>query len=279
MYDANIKRWFATWYNHFSFPENYISIDLELTGPEPGDDLITEFGISVVRNRKEATRKTIVLDWSTDPDTDQEWLKEKMIEVGKYFAGKGTANYLTYKDLSTHPASTPAVYGLKAILQILQDTRKAKMFVIGHNIYSFDAEILREHFENFLNVFYEFGDNEIMDTGIMEKAIRLNMVPWPNQSLRSFSQRVDDRPLTGWKLSEHCIPKYGLVRKHNLDLTQAHNASYDAYLAHLLFEHYREEAERLGIHGRARNPEQRDILVDHKDAQASKGAKKPEVFS
>jgi hypothetical protein len=81
----------------------------------------------------------------------------------------------------------------------------------------------------------------MIDTGLFEKALQLDMMLRDNETLESFYKRVIDEFGKGiyWSLDRHCVPKYHLVAKHNLDMQSAHTAGFDCKVTHLLMEEYR----------------------------------------
>jgi hypothetical protein len=101
--------------------------------------------------------------------------------------------------------------------------------------------MLDKHFQQVLDARFVLRDGEYYDTLPLEKGVQLYPAIRPGETWLQFISR--GYHLGGNKircsLDRHCAGKYYLHTKHNLDLSKAHEADFDARLTHLLFEEFR----------------------------------------
>lgn len=233
------------------WPETYAAIDIETTGFSREKDLVLEFGHCLVRGREPADRGSLVLDWSDHPVVPDWWVRERLDKLARRMQQDGRPWRLTYDYMRAE--GVRADRALPYVLEFLEALRGSGTLLVGHNAYSFDEEMLAANFEGFLGVDgFRFGENELFDTGAVEKASQCpddpEMLPRPGDTLESYFRRVVNRRVAGvkWSLDRHCLPKYGLAEKHGLDPSDCHSAGFDAYLTHLLMEEYRARVEADG---------------------------------
>lgn len=225
-------------------PRNYAVIDLETTG-FGREDLIVQIGHTAVEDCKITDRMCFYLDWTRHPGTDQEWLRNRLVQVKRAVEvdehGEPTGRHYapTYSALigGAEPLGTLAEYH-----QLLLAWRENNFGLVAHNGYRLEETFLTNHFQRFLNLAYVFGDNELWDTSSIEKASQVNMLPQPGDTLRDFCCRVSARRFKGvyHALDRVVVPKYGFDKLHGVNPDLMHDAGYDAWVTHLLFEKYRE---------------------------------------
>lgn len=235
------------------FPDDYMVIDLETTGLDPHADLIGQIGHCVVVDRKPVNTVGIVLNWAAHPGVDHAWLQRRLEETKYHVENKdgnptGRRYCLSMQRMLQEGADPIPI--LAFYLDWLKEIRQQGKFIIAHNGYNFDCRWLEVAFKRFLGATWRFGDNEVFDTGMAEKASQANIMPWQEESLRAFSERVGDQRLKGvrWALDHHCAPKYGLAKKYNIDIAKAHEAGHDCLMAHYLFEEFRNLAGEENKH-------------------------------
>lgn len=237
------------------FPDNYLVLDLETTGLSQNDDLIGQIGICVVEDRKPVKVQGTVLNWLRHPGVDHAWLRKRLedtkygIEHDKYGQRNDRHYYLSLERLAAE--GQDPVPSLALCLELLREARRDKKMVIAHNGYNFDMPFLENAFRRFLGAEWRFGDNEIFDTGMVEKASQLNLLPWQEESLRDYSKRVGRQRAKGvyWALDHHCVPRYNLDKKYGFDKNKMHEGGLDCLVAHYLFEEFRAQAESLDSSG------------------------------
>lgn len=231
-----------------NFPRDYLVVDIETTGVERGLDLIVQIGHCYVLDGVPVDRSGTVLDWTSHPAINRQWLADRMVRVKRQVEfdrdGRPTGKryHLTYDRLRDEGADPVAI--LRVYRDWFAKLRADRRFFVSHNGISFDGPFLDEAFQKFLGTSHSFLDGEMFDTGMIEKALRGNLGVWTEDSPKDFFERVGKRPLKGvrWALDAFAIPAHNLHVKHALDMSLAHTADYDAYLCHLLFQHYLGEA-------------------------------------
>jgi DNA polymerase III epsilon subunit-like protein len=244
---------------HFDgFPNNYMVFDLETTGLEPRRDLAMQIGFCLVKDGVPVEKMGVIIDWtklpSFLPKTKYQLFREKLEKVKHHVEFKNGVptgkkyqiSFERMQDEGVHP-----ITALELFHDLFVETRKQRRFFIAHNGYHFDVPFMEGHFDVFLGArakefnieerppFY-FADNELFDTGMVEKGSQCQMSPWSNDTVRSWSLRTHNERIRNvrWALDTACVPRYGLKEKHNLDLDSAHDAGFDCYVCHLLFQEY-----------------------------------------
>jgi DNA polymerase III epsilon subunit-like protein len=227
---------------HMLFPDHYVAFDVETTGLTPGTDLITQAGWCLVVDRQPAANGAIVLDWTHSSDIDQDWLQARMEQTRRQMEAKGKQCHMTYARMAEEGHDPRMV--LDSLAGILYESLNRQDPVMGHNSWGFDIPMLAAHFARWGQDFI-FPDDNVLDTGSMEKASQLDMFPSTGESLGAFFRRTHKRRAAGvmWSLDRHCVPKYKLAEKHNLDAGRSHDAGFDSLMTHYLFETYRTLAE------------------------------------
>ncbi len=224
-------------------PKNYVVVDLETSGFEINKDLILSIGHVAVEGGKIVSHTDTYLNWPDSGLVDPAWLRDKMEYTRRSMEEKGTNCPMRYHFLQERGVDPKTA--LRLYLDMFRDfERKGDAFVL-HNGINFDIPRLQHHWNLYLDDTMTFGPNSVWDTGAMEKACQLNILPDPADSVYSWSKRVGATRAKGvfFSLDRHCVPKYGLTEKHALDMTHAHGAGHDCFVTHLLFEQYRQFLE------------------------------------
>jgi DNA polymerase III epsilon subunit-like protein len=238
------------------FPDNYLVFDLETTGLNPKRSLIVQFGYCLVQDRKPIDQGGMILNWTLLPKLvpDPEKFKQHLQQIKNNMefnngVPTGKKYHITYEKLlneGLHP-----IHVLEFIYDLFQSVRHQQWFFVAHNGYHFDVPFVEGHFDCFLGdnrefggpqlpPFY-FGDNELFDTGMVEKGSQAQSAPWGSDTVRSWSRRTQTDRLKNirWSLDGACVPRHGLDKKYALDMDTAHDAGFDCYVCHLLFEEYK----------------------------------------
>jgi DNA polymerase III epsilon subunit-like protein len=235
-----------------SWPDSYVAIDLEYTGNDYSRDVICEVGHVLVENRHITDQLKVVLDWTHSTIVPKDWLARRLREIALKMANGGHTWRTTWEVMAAE--GIDAIEGLRFYYDLIRKAQKRGLPFVGHNAYSSEERTLQANFEGFLNKAFSFGDNSLFDTGAVEKAsLAMAMaaegkldsktawwLPKAGETLRGYFCRVVNVRASGvyWNLAD-ALKRYGLVEKHSLDLEKCHSADYDAYVTHLLFEHYR----------------------------------------
>lgn len=221
------------------FPNDYTVLDIETSGVDAGIDLILNIGHVIVEDGQVTQRLDAFLDWTREGQVDQQWLYDRMEKTRQQMAGNGREYKMSYELLRDQGEDPIGI--LREYHDLIVAQREAKYAFVMHNGYNFDAPRLCNHFKRWLNENLEFGPSEIWDTGMIEKASQLNSMPDPKETMRAWAKRVGGIRAKGvkWSLDAHCIPKYDLANRFQLNESEAHGAGFDTYVTHLLFEEFR----------------------------------------
>lgn len=220
------------------FPENYLVVDLETTGVNVTEDLPLQFGYCLVEKGKVVECKANDINWLDQCGINSAWVISRMDKARKSMTEKGKSYRMSVQRLQER--GKPPIPSLVLLYELIRRIHDANGFILAHNGVNFDTPLISTVLREFLGVEFDFGENLVVDTGIIEKAIQLDETPLPNESLAVFSRRVGAIRAKGvyWALDGHCLPKYGLEKKMPVG-AEMHDAGHDAYAVHLLFETYR----------------------------------------
>ena len=236
----DVASWLACWVNQYGhFPDDYLVIDTETTGLDRQDDVIVQLGYCRVENREVVENVAYVLDW-TDHTLNQDWLCGRLESTGQRLREKGHTYSWTLEKLASE--GKPPIDVLFDLLGRLREYG-GKMLA-AHNGVGFDVPMIEAHLKRFLALPFTFP-KQLWDTGVMEKAIQLDVRPRPGEPLLVFCKRVLGIRAAGvkWSLDRHCTPKYQLDHKYGLDTSRSHTADYDAYVTSCLLEEFRQLAQ------------------------------------
>jgi hypothetical protein len=131
--------------------------------------------------------------------------------------------------------------------------KKRNLPFVAQNGQTADERLLRGNFDRFLHKSFELPPNGYFDTGGIFKAnqiweatsgdlanFRIVMMPHHTDTLKSYFHRVIHTRVAGVKWSLPAILEhYDLIKKHNADMSQHHNAGFDSMCLHWIMEEYR----------------------------------------
>ncbi len=238
--------WLRTLYGRgFKFPNTYVVFDLETTGNNLKSDLILQLGYLVVVDgvpREKAVAH--LLDWTANEKVDQNYLRQRIVDTGEHMRRRGSDYNFTYEALSD---GVDPISVLRGCLDESKKWQTSGLPVVVHNGYQFDLRMLEIHFGYFLDDPFKFDDNLVIDTGLVEKAIQAQpkklLMPKSGNALKDFYDQTAATFLKApWSLTRHCVPKYRLDTKYDIDVRNAHTADFDCTLTHLLYQEYRKLA-------------------------------------
>jgi DNA polymerase III epsilon subunit-like protein len=237
--------WLQAWTQRYGpFPDDYLVLDTETTGLSSDEDLIVQVGYCRVAGRSVVENGAQVLDWTSYPGVDQSWLSARLDDTRARLGARGVDgwDYPWSRERLAHGASPLVV--LSDLFGRLAALCQEGGVLVAHNGYGFDVPMIEAHFRRFLFLPWQHCGG-LWDTGLMEKALQLNLRPRDGETLAAFNRRA--RAVRGsvrWSLSDHAAPKYGLMEKHGLDTSLCHTADFDALLAMHLLEEFRDIWER-----------------------------------
>lgn len=235
-----LKSWFRTTGSAIPFPNDYISFDIETSGLDPFVDVIVQMGCVIVRDRKLVDVRSVYLNWPKSTAlTNKCWLKARLQTVIERFAAAGKTFAATYPVLEK--SGDDPLFVLTECSNILFNAMCKGQHILMHNGLAFDVGMLCHHFRRFLNTNFTFSSDAVIDTGILTKAAQLDISPEVGETPAEFGRRVRFTPGDGvtWSLDRYCVPTLLLDKAVGVVPAMMHDAGYDAYVTHLVFEKYR----------------------------------------
>jgi len=219
-------------------PKNYVCFDMEGTGLKMAEDLIVELGNCRVIDCKAQEFESLLVDWTTTPFVDPEWLQTKLEGSHEIMKRKsGSAPKFTVEMLHKYGAAPDTA--LRTYVEILGQAD----WVAGHNIIRFDLPRLSYSVSEWLGYEFRIPEGRVLDTAALEKARQLRIEPKPDESFYNFQKRVLNSYAgkgVKYSLINHVVPLYRLDEQYGLDMSQGHTAGFDAMLVHLFIEELRE---------------------------------------
>jgi hypothetical protein len=233
---------FDTLSETFEFPESYITADLETFGFSFDRDPIMSLGYARVQNRVLVDVQEILLDWTRYPHIDHQYLQYRIGVLEEAYAKKGREFHYSWARLRNE--GVPVLEGLYEYSRVLYEQIAADEMIMGHAFTRFDRRMLDTHTSRYLQGYLlPWRESTILDTGLLEKAAQLNLPPHNDESISQWMSRLQYiGSKVKWSLDGHCVPKYGLVARHSLDMRFAHSCGFDCRMVHHLVETYRELA-------------------------------------
>lgn len=229
------------------FPDNYFIFDLETSGFSRQNDLITQIGWAIVRDRRIVDNQALTLNWTRYINVDQMWLEWRLGELETTFRRQGKPYHLTYEVLAASP--TDPIEALQTLDALLAAVGRDAEWIVGHNVAIFDTNMFDAHRARFLDLEpVDWRSDSIFDTGLFIKAAQLDRYPSPAEPLDKFFRAIAGVRARGvlWALDRYCVPTFDLDTRFGVDVAQCHDAGYDCKVNHYLFEALREIGEAYG---------------------------------
>jgi DNA polymerase III epsilon subunit-like protein len=224
----------AAWTAAFGpLPDDYVTIDTEATGFVPDRDYLTQFGWCRVVNRKAVSTGSVVVDWTRVMSPyELELMRDRMAGTAREMARKGQPYRWTVdrlRDTGVAPADAAAiiagVFGLG-------------LTAVGYNVWRFDRPLLGAFLAGH-GGFSVIHPGRVIDAGAIVRASQTAARPRPGDSYFDFAKQSHATGRVKWAISGYCIPRFKLVDRFGVDPTAAHDADYDAWVTHLVFEECR----------------------------------------
>lgn len=232
--------------DQFAIPRTYLVLDTETTGFSRDKDYIVDAGWAVVHDRKIVHQQSFLIDWSKMPGVNTDEIQWKLRKQATDYAQKGLPHYYPWERLKAEGDDPRDVlyHYTKLIYEHIQNPNS---IVVGHGFRHFDRFVIDSHTQRFLQGYLlPWKLNSVIDTGMWEKAAQTNRPPYQNESLDEWQKRMSGgRATCKWSLGEHCVPKYRLVERYNVDMRFQHTAGFDCVLTHYLLQTYQELIEIL----------------------------------
>lgn len=214
---------------HKHLPDTYLVVDVETSGfqgsinPNSRPACVVQFGVAAVRGRQVTRRDAYFIQRS--PGTMQ--------------PGATKANRIT-DDMLVN--GTPPEIFYPRLINLLETFRGDRCPFVGHNVVGFDRKFINMDIAQH-GFDFEIKPHEVVDTGLIYKASRMGVEPRADELLSRFFERIAaTRSSIKWNLVL-TMQELHLDTKFELDLDEAHDAGFDCYMTHLLFEELRQLAD------------------------------------
>lgn len=219
-------------------PRNYLCIDVETTGAAK-DDLIVMIGHCLVEDTVPLYYEDIILNWF-DYDSaivPNEWLEDRLSLCRWHMEKKGNFHGVTLD--SMRERGKPVSEVLEYCVSFYEECRAKDLVFVGHRFLYADGPPLARLFREFHGVEWKWYDDEILDTGALEKAAVTGILPDPMETVEQYLKRVMNERRSGARYGlDHCIQKYNFLDRYELDMRDRHTAGFDALMCHYLMEEY-----------------------------------------
>jgi len=213
-----------SWSNN-RFPCDYLMIDTETTGFSSAKDRVVQLGMMLVKDCEPISHfwdepyKALTLKWPAE-----------------HFVGREGA--VNVHGIGPEKSWNEGIWpgeAMEILYHVIQYAREQGMMIAGHNLYKFDIPFLQAEMARAGFTAFQFYQNEIVDTGMIVKAMQLGMLP-DGDRVFEYWRRVSDMRARGiyWKLDGYCTDRFQLDEKYEIDTTSAHDAGYDCWITHCL---------------------------------------------
>lgn len=225
----------------FHFPNTYIVFDLETTGLDVTSDLAVQIGMMVVEDG-EVTEppRANVLNWADYRGVNQHCLRDRLLTVARDMAAQDNPYPFTYEGLREGCNPIKLLRGYLDLFRVWQD---GGGHFLAHNGCKLDKPMMEQMFKKHLNETFHFDARFTIDTGLFEKAMQQPrlLLPQNRDDLPAFYVKTIKCYSRGvkWSLFHHCVPKYKLAQKYDIDLSKAHSADFDCLVTHSLYQEMR----------------------------------------
>ena len=233
------------------WPRSYLCFDTEFTGSDERNDLILEIGHTLVEDGQVVDQLSLVLNWYGFPGITTHWLNYKLNNMRSIVGPK----WQLMPEVVAGGMDPLQV--LRFYYKLFGTWKKRGLPFVAQNGQTADERLLRGNFDRFLNKSFELPPNGYFDTGGLFKATQIweaqsgdlvnfrgVMLPQRSDTLKSYFHRVIHTRVGGVKWSLPVILEhYNLIEKHGADMSQHHNAGFDATCLHWIMEEFARQVQ------------------------------------
>jgi DNA polymerase III epsilon subunit-like protein len=218
-------------------PEDYLVVDVETSGLSTEYDVVVQLGWLRAVGGREVERGAIVLDWSQVLDGhDLRQLERRLGETAAKMSAAGKGRGWTLDRLRAeglHPAR--AVDKLAGFLG-------RRPVLVGHNPWRFDLPLLDKLAARLRGLPLGVPPNQCIDTAAMVKAAQSGCTPRPGETYRDYAARANAAGGNKYlsSLDRFCVGRFRLASRHGVDVAKTHDAAYDCWVCHLVYEDLRQ---------------------------------------
>lgn len=248
--EAPVTPFFRQLARRFPLPDRYLVLDVETTGGGR-DDQIVQVGYALAAGGRVECELSAVVDlpaggWRPGWVADRLSLCRSRIELDE--GGRPTGDVYPFTVDRLREQGVPPGPLFAQLAELFADCRAQRVPFVVHSGMTLDVRMWESAFGQ-IGRHWEFGPDELWDTGAIEKASRTQALPAPGERLvpylrRAMFARKNGAGSVKYALGE-CARRYGLVARHGLDPLSGRvcDALVDARLTFHLFELYRAWAD------------------------------------
>lgn len=216
------------------FPDDYFCIDIETSGLDRYRDPPVQIGVLPVKGRKPHLPVTHIINWfAVMTPSEGDWLKDRLRRTKAAIEARGKP-YPWTPELIEERGEPPGPVA-EAIRRVLGENP----YCVGHYAWNFDFPRLYDFMAKYATAFDVYSER-LYDTCLMTRAAIIDQSIPGGMEISNYYAALDaHRGAPSCKLGD-CVDRFGLTQVQLA--TNATNADYDAWCAHLIFEKHREAA-------------------------------------
>lgn len=222
------------WTELYGLPTTYCAVDTESSGLNLVTDRILHLGWCRVEDGKAVSSDSVVIDWSAALDAPaMAQLSQSMERTKRAMNARGNAyrwNVAELHERGVHPRDAANRF-LDAC---------GNMPLVAHHGWGFDYPLIARFVKAQTGTDFTPPHTDLMDTCLMARAYLAPAPPRATETYHAYVRRLSEVRCAKHTL-DACVINFGLTSK-GVDTRHAHDAEYDAWIAALLLERFRELA-------------------------------------
>ena len=220
------------------WPDDYLVVDTETTGLDPDADWPVQVGWCAVAGRRPLVNAAAALNWPDAlPAPALASFEDRLWRTARKMAARGN-RYPWTVALLREKGVQPAAGLARAFA-----ARPPGGHYVAHYGWGFDYPLVGRVAADLGLDDFAPPHEHLWDTAMLVKACQTGLVPKPNEPLRRFLGRLNDAAPRGRYSLTACVSIFDLAAA-GAAAKEAHDAGYDAWLSHLVFERLRDGAEK-----------------------------------
>lgn len=217
-------------------PADYVVLDTETTGFSPEYDRVLQIGWLRVIGGREAERQSLHVDWSAALDAhEMTRLRDRLLQTGKHIGQ--TPGWADQALATLCRRGVPPAEAADRFARVLA----TGPVLVGHNAWQFDVRMLDAFYQSQRGLPLGVPPTKLIDTMAMVRSAQSGCHPRPGETYRDYTLRAVRAGGNKYRsaLDRFCIGRFRLARRFGADARLAHDALYDSWLTHLVYEDLR----------------------------------------
>ena len=225
------------WADVYGMPESYVAVDVETSGLDKDTDHILQLGWCKVRNKIAIENSGLVINCTENmSDIEKDIVEHRLMHTANKMAIKGAAYEWDINKISKGESPKKALDKFTSVCD-------SSNHLLSHYGTSFDYYMLDSFYLKYGNVrLPTLDEGQLLDSFILYKAAVCGIVPRDGESYSSIVNRVLYAKAPVSCSMKACVSALNLTDE-GVVTKRAHDAIYDAWLSHLVYESLRNIAE------------------------------------